>query len=235
MYARRKSLLHGASAPVSRPAPARVRKSGAAAPMRRACAAAGGQRLCAAFLRALRGAALVCLVLMCDSLVVARAEEAPTLEQRVKAAYLFKFTDYVTWPDGTFTRPESPLVFGVVDDDQVAGELAQTAIGHTVAGHPVVIRRLKPGESTAGINILFVAGASRVRLEQTVKAAGTQPLLIITEAEGALDRGSAINFVLVGDHVKFEIALDSVEKRGLKLSSRLLSVAQNVRSGAESR
>ncbi len=60
------------------------------------------------------------------------------------------------------------------------------------------------------------------------KLAGTQPLLIISETDGALDHGSAINFVLDGDRVKFEIAVDNAEKRGLKLSSRLLTVARNV-------
>jgi hypothetical protein len=40
-----------------------------------------------------------------------------------------------------------------------------------------------------------------------------------------------INFVLNDGRVRFEIALDSAEKSGLKLSSRLLAVAQEVRTG----
>ena len=53
--------------------------------------------------------------------------------------------------------------------------------------------------------------------------------LVVTDAEGALDLGSVINFVLVEDRVRFDIALDAAEKRALRLSSRLLSVARSVR------
>jgi hypothetical protein len=38
-----------------------------------------------------------------------------------------------------------------------------------------------------------------------------------------------INFMLVQQRVKFEISLEVAERRGLKLSSRLLAVAHNVR------
>ena len=37
-----------------------------------------------------------------------------------------------------------------------------------------------------------------------------------------------INFVVAERRVRFEIALDAAEKSGLKLSSRLLAVAQQV-------
>jgi hypothetical protein len=39
-----------------------------------------------------------------------------------------------------------------------------------------------------------------------------------------------INFLIVGGRVRFEVALDNAEKRGLKLSSRLLTVAHFVRT-----
>jgi len=50
----------------------------------------------------------------------------------------------------------------------------------------------------------------------------------VSESDGALARGSVINFILTGGRVRFEIALESAEKSGLKLSSRLLAVAQQV-------
>ena len=56
-------------------------------------------------------------------------------------------------------------------------------------------------------------------------------MLTVTETDGALTHGSMINFVLVERRVRFEIALDSAEKSGLKLSSRLLAVAQQVQKG----
>jgi len=47
-----------------------------------------------------------------------------------------------------------------------------------------------------------------------------------------LSQGSAINFLISGGRVRFEVALENAEKRHLKLGSGLLRVAQNVRGGA---
>ena len=45
-------------------------------------------------------------------------------------------------------------------------------------------------------------------------------------------RSPARNFVATERGVRFEIALDTADKSNLRLSSRLLSVAQSVRTGA---
>jgi len=54
-------------------------------------------------------------------------------------------------------------------------------------------------------------------------------VLLVTDYEGALDDGSAINLVVIENRVRFEVSLDATEKSGLKLSSRMLSLALWVR------
>ena len=56
-------------------------------------------------------------------------------------------------------------------------------------------------------------------------------ILVVTETPHSLADGSIINFVVTQQRVRFEIALDTADKSNLKLSSRLLSVAQSVRTG----
>ena len=155
------------------------------------------------------------------------AEVAAT-ERSVKAAYLYKFSGYVEWPESAFARPDTPLTFGVMGDEAMAAELARLAAGRSVDGRPLAVRRVREGEPLAGLHILFVGRAESARLEQLSRAAGTRPILIVTESEGALAQGSAINFVVAEGRVKFSIAAESAEKRSLKLSSRLLTVAQNM-------
>jgi len=45
--------------------------------------------------------------------------------------------------------------------------------------------------------------------------------LLITEKNGALLEGSAINFVILADKIKFELQADNITKYGLKYSSKL--------------
>jgi hypothetical protein len=58
-----------------------------------------------------------------------------------------------------------------------------------------------------------------------------KPVLIVSEAPGALEQGSMINFVLAERRVKFEIGLERAEYAGLSVSSRLLAVAVRVHKG----
>jgi hypothetical protein len=179
------------------------------------------------------GAAL-CALLCAQLLALPRAalaqDDAAALERRVKAAFLYKFADYVEWPEGAFPKPNSPVVIGVAGDDQVAAELANVAASRPGEGHPVVVKKLREGDSLAGLQVVFAGRADAGRFLQAARAAPAQPVLLVTEAEGALAQGSIINFVVTGGRVRFEIALDNAERRALRLSSRLLTVAQSVRT-----
>lgn len=157
----------------------------------------------------------------CSSAVWAQTEEA-TDEAHVKAAFLYKFTGYVDWPDSAFDRPDAPFVIGVQGSPPLLGELSQLTTGRKVRERSILVRKVQAGDSSAGLNVLFVGRAEAVRSD------ASRPVLIVTEADGGIPRGSMINFLIVDRHVRFEIALPSVEKAGLRMSSRLLAVAQRV-------
>jgi len=176
-------------------------------------------------------ATILAWVMACAPWIVQAAEDTETLEQRVKAAFLYKFAGYVEWPAKSFARPETPVVIGVMGNELLAAELIQAVTGRTVNDRLVTVKRLKAGDSLAGIHVLFIGKSESARLNQLARSAQPLSILTVTESDGALAHGSVINFVLADGRVRFEIALDSAEKSGLKLSSRLLAVAQQVRTG----
>jgi hypothetical protein len=166
-------------------------------------------------------------------LVLALACLAPALalaqaEHEVKAAFLVRFLSFVEWPEAAFARPESPIVIGVIGADDVLGALQESLPGRVVQARPVTARRMKEGEPLAGVQLVFVGrGASGV-----LPKIGSPPgVLVVAESEGALDRGATVNFLRREGRVRFEVALDTAEKQGLRISSRMLSVAQSVRQG----
>ncbi|HEX4327359.1 MAG TPA: YfiR family protein [Burkholderiales bacterium] len=163
-----------------------------------------------------------------DAPVVVAEAEATAVERSVKAAYLYKFAGYVEWPEGSFPRPDSPLTFGVMGDEAFAGELSRLVTGRSVAGRPLSVRRVREGEPLTGLHILFVGRADDQLLDQVSRAVANRPVLVVSEFDSGLARGSTINFVVAEGRVKFAISAESAEKHSLKLSSRLLTVAQNM-------
>ena len=57
------------------------------------------------------------------------AEEAPTKEYQVKAAFLYNFTKFVEWPEQSFAGTNSPLLIGVFGKDPFGGELQSAVEG----------------------------------------------------------------------------------------------------------
>lgn len=176
--------------------------------------------LCAAYM----------LVLVAWSAPTPSGSDVPVAsEPSVKAAFLFKFLGYVEWRAGTLPEPTSPIVIGVMGGDAIADALATVIGGRKVGEHPVEIRRLRPNDSLDGVHLLFVGREHSSRTRQLASLAQRRGILFVTDYEGALEDGSAINLVVVDNRVRFEVSLDATEKSGIKLSSRLLAIALWVR------
>lgn len=152
---------------------------------------------------------------------------APT-EEAVKAAYLSKLRHYVEWPARAAPPAEGRTVIGIVGADEVADNLLKlSAVRDPVRG-TLAVRRLRPGDSLEGVHILYIGDAWFSRAAGMLDAASARAILVVTESNGALGRGSVVNFHVAEERVRFDISLESAEKNGLKISSQLLALAANV-------
>jgi len=161
----------------------------------------------------------------CLACVIAWSAQAqPATEHAVKAAFLFKFAGYVEWP-APAPQPGEPFVIGTMGADEVASELARMLPGRSIEGRPVVVRTVREGESLRGLNVLFI-GRGEPNPRPAIRAAQQHGVLTVTET--GLEAGAAINFVMTESRVGFEVSLDSVERAGHRISSRMLAVARRV-------
>src|SRR2546430_9328957 len=144
--------------------------------------------------------------------------EAP--ESSVKAAFLYKFANYIEWPANAFPSPSAPLVFGVAGAEEIAADLERITPGRNVSGHAVVVRRVREGDALRGVHVLFI-GRNEAAMPALIRAAREQGVLTVTESDRGLDMGSAINFVSAGERIGFEVSLDAAEKGGHRISSRM--------------
>jgi hypothetical protein len=157
----------------------------------------------------------------------ALAADLQRTEYQIKAAFLCKFGNFVDWPAAAASQG-LPFLIGVVASDDVIDELTRAATGQTVAGRPIAVRRYARDEPVDGLSILYVARTHSERIAHTLAAAKGHPVLTVTESDRGTAVGSMLNFVIVDDKVKFDIAIEAAEQAGLKISARLLSVARSV-------
>lgn len=162
----------------------------------------------------------------------AHAQSASSLERQVKAAYLYKFAGFVEWPEGSFTRPDAPVVIGVAGADPLAEQLEQTVAGHTANGRPLQVRRIKRGDSLAGVHILFIPAQDKGLAQELLAASRGQPVLTVTDGDETFGMGSMINFVIADERLRFEVSLKHAAVARLKISARMLSAALRVQQVA---
>lgn len=148
-------------------------------------------------------------------------------ESALRAAFVYKFTGFVEWPPGAFARPDEPLVIGVAGDEELAAELEQAVAGRSADGRPLAVRRLREVEGAAGLHVLVLAPAREARVREAVQST-PGAVLVVTQQDGGLRLGGVLNLTAEGGRLRFSASLTAAEARSLRLSARLLALAQTV-------
>ncbi|HEY8097093.1 MAG TPA: YfiR family protein [Methylophilaceae bacterium] len=163
------------------------------------------------------------VLLHCKAVV---AEDS--IEYGVKAAFLYKFGSYVEWPAAAFSSATSPFNLCLVGGDSQFGSTLDKVVGsNRINGRSVVIRRLKTAEKDSGCHILYIDGSEAQHSAQIIEVVRGSSVLTVGNAGGT---GSAIiDFVIVDNRVRFDIDDEAAAQKGLVISSKLMSLALNVR------
>jgi hypothetical protein len=170
------------------------------------------------------------------ALVIAALALAPTpvlaaaqpSEQEVKAAFLYHFAQYVEWPAAAFDSPSSPLVLGVVGDGGFLPAINSAVADKSVAAHRIVVKAVRTTAEMSGCHMIFVAPSEISRLPAILDALDALPVLTVGDAEGFAQAGGDIGLVIEDGKVGFQINPGAARYAGLKISSKLLRLAEIV-------
>jgi len=146
-------------------------------------------------------------------------------EYEVKAAFVFNFLKFIDWPAG---GAEGKFVVAVVGSDE-ALQACKMMDGKTVQDKTVAVKAINAAdvEKAAGeMHVLYLAGGADAG--KLAPALQKKPILTIGEANGFIDNGGMINFVVKDQKVRFEINLQAAEGSGLKIKAQLLKLADRV-------
>ncbi|MEO6453784.1 MAG: YfiR family protein [Ginsengibacter sp.] len=142
-------------------------------------------------------------------------------EYNLKAAFVYNFTRYINW--GPFV-PENEFIIGIVGQSSIYEPLEEIAKTKTYNDKKIVIRQFNKAEDITFCNILYISHNNSIPLYSifTKINPGT---LTISEEQGYAQLGTAFNFVLIKDKLRFESNIRALNSAGLKASSQLLKLA----------
>ena len=158
-----------------------------------------------------------------------RTAEPVLPEYQVKALFLYNFVRYVNWPESTFWKTNAPFVIAVTGDDNLQKNLIKLVHGKSVDGHPILLKHINDDDPLQLCHMLFIGSSVKKQIVTILDKVKTLPILTVGESEEFIEQGGIINLKKNEGKVRLEINLDAARLAQLKLSSKLLSVADVVK------
>jgi len=168
------------------------------------------------------------MVMVLPNMPLARSESSAASEYQVKAAFLFNFAKFVEWPPNSFSDASAPLRICVFGQDPFGQELRDITNEKTVNGRKLEVSNVADLQQARKCQILFISSSEKKRTQQMLTGLSGMGVLTVGDTKGFAEQGGMINFVLENDRVQFEVSRKAAEQAGLKISSKLLSVAKLV-------
>jgi hypothetical protein len=156
------------------------------------------------------------------------AQEQPS-EYQIKAAFLFNFAKFVEWPPQAFSDTNAPIVIGVMGKNVFGTDLEKTIRDKTVNNRHFKFIEIAPGGEATHCHILFISPSEKDNLSKIVDGLHNASVLTVSELDQFIKAGGMINFTIEDSKIRFQISDDAAKKAGLKISSKLLSLAAHGR------
>jgi hypothetical protein len=136
---------------------------------------------------------------------------------------IYSFIRYINWPTAVTNQD---FEIAVIGDKAVYEEVNKLLGSRSLGSNSFKVNYFRKVDEYAGYHhIVFVDGYQSSKLTNLMASLNKQNTLVITEAEGATKKGSMINFVPRDGTIKFELSANNIESHGLKVDSRLASLA----------
>jgi hypothetical protein len=172
---------------------------------------------------------ILAIFLLCGTLMLAQNQvlaQEDSLEYHVKAVFLLNFARFIEWPQQALAADNFTIC---LLGDPFRGALETAIRNESLNGRPLAIRRLASMDGAGQCQILFISASQAGRTAEALGAVAAMPVLTVGESGNFVVDGGMIRFTESGRRIRFEINPDAARRASLKISSRLLRVADIVR------
>ena len=185
-----------------------------------------GAALCSRVLRA------TLLAGMLATLAAVPRLEAEPSPNGAKAEMLWNVAKFIQWPEASLGQSHGQLIFTILGEDDLAGELANLLSTKTINGKPVFVRFARRAQDARGSQMLYIAASETSHLAEVLAEVGNAPMLTVADTPGFASHGGMVGFSNDGGRTRFEINLVHAERNDLRISAKLLALARVVDSSA---
>ncbi len=160
--------------------------------------------------------------------VIAAGAQPHLDEYQVKAAFLYNFAKFVEWPPRAFKDASDPIAICIAGETPIYAQLDSAVTGKMAGKRSFAVRKVSDAQHAEGCHILFIGLAERKRIPAILTGVRGLGILTVGETPEFIANGGVVDFKLEDGRVRFEINLEAAEQEQLRISSKLLSLAEIV-------
>ena len=164
-----------------------------------------------------------CVLAVLLSVTGARADSAT--EDGVKVGFILNFAKYTQWPAASLSGAELQLCS--LSAAPLSGKL-ELLRGRKAQGRSIQVRAPVALDDMHGCQVLFLASTDAMSGDVLLRSLAAQPVLTISDAAHFANAGGVIGLKVRDGRIRFDINQTAAHHAGLKLSSQLLKLADDV-------
>lgn len=167
---------------------------------------------------------LACLLLCLSG---AAPTHAATLgEAEAKAAFIYNFVQFTSWPAGLLSSATTINV--CVRPEAAVGLALGSLSGKQVHGVPLLVSALRE-DTVASCHVIYVEASDGGWLRKLAAMSPPLPLLTVADLPDPGAAAPMITLTLVGRKIAFDVDASQARRAGLTISSRVLQLARSVK------
>jgi hypothetical protein len=141
---------------------------------------------------------------------------------QAQSMFIYNFSRLIQWPAGSSS---GEFIIGVIGDNEVYSSLLSFVANKKVGAQAIVVKNFEDPQSISRCQILFVGDSKISKFPEVINRIQGFNSLVITEKRGMINSGSAIDFILVEDKLKFVMNAENAAKYNLTVSKSLEDMA----------
>ena len=147
--------------------------------------------------------------------------EQTAREYDLKAALLYQFSRFISWPNEAFQEQENFNVC-VMGEDPFGNRL-EGLKKRKYHEYQIKVKYPSNKQEAVSCHILYMANPD-CSLCREIK----EPILLVSSQSGFVDKGGEIEFVQEQGRIRFSINAEAIKVKNLKASAKLFEVAARV-------
>ncbi|MFY0624755.1 MAG: YfiR family protein [Reichenbachiella sp.] len=144
---------------------------------------------------------------------------ASAQESKFKALFIYKFAEYIEWPNGS-----GKIVVGVVGKTDVQKQLSTFA----ASKENIDVISIAGANDVSKCQIIFVPSSKNKMIPEFADKIGGNSVLLVSGDSEMVHTYADIGFYLESGKLRFLISPKSIEHKKMTPSSKLLSLGKNI-------